>query len=50
MLLEMKNGKKYVGFLIHKLYQILKQFVGKILWAQTFYFWRVTANEMLYVY
>ena len=37
----MKSEKNYLGFLIHKLYQILKSFAGTFWWAQTSYFWRV---------
>ena len=37
----MKNEKNYMGFLIHKIYQILKRFAGTFRWAQTSYFWRV---------
>ena len=38
----MKNGKNYVGFLINKIWQILKRFSGALSWAQTSYFWRVS--------
>ena len=37
----MKNEKNYVGFLIPKVWQILKHFVGAFHQAQTSYFWRV---------
>ena len=38
---EMKNEKKYVDFLIHKIWQILKRFSMALRWAQTSDFWRV---------
>ena len=38
---EMKNEKIYMGFLIHKIEQILKRFSRAFRWAQTSYFWRV---------
>ena len=37
----MKNEKNYVGFLITKIWQILKRFAGTFHWVQTSYFWRV---------
>ena len=37
----MKNEKNYMGFLISKVWQILKHFGGAFRWAQTSYFWRV---------
>ena len=41
----MKNEKNYVGFLIHKLWQILKYFSRALSWAQTSYFWRVSSGS-----
>ena len=38
---DMKNEKNYVGFLITKIWQILKRFSRALSWAQTSYFWRV---------
>ena len=38
---EMKNEKNYMGFLILKIWQILKHFTRVLSWAQTCYFWRV---------
>ena len=37
----MKNEKIYLGFLIYKIWQILKRFSRAISWAQTSYFWWV---------
>ena len=33
--------KNYMGFLIHKIWQILKHFSRQLSWAQTSFFWRV---------
>ena len=41
----MKNEKNYVGFLIHKIWQILKRFARALSWAQTSYFWRVSTYQ-----
>ena len=40
-MLEMKNEKNYMGFLIHKVRQILKRFSRALGWAQTSYLWAV---------
>ena len=40
----MKNEKNYMGFLIPKVWQILKPFAGAFHQAQTSYFWRVTCH------
>ena len=41
----MKNEKNYMGFLIHKIKQILKRFAGTFCWAQTSYLWRVKDDK-----
>ena len=43
-MLKMKNEKNYLGFLLHKIWQILKHFSRALSWAQTFYFWAVLFN------
>ena len=43
----MKNEKNYMGFLIHKLQQILKRFAGTFCWAQNSYLWRVSWNFVI---
>ena len=40
-MLEMKNEKNYMGFLIHKIWHILKRFSRALSWAQTSYLWGV---------
>ena len=40
----MKNEKNYMGFLITKIWQILKRSSRALSWAQTSYFWRVRYN------
>ena len=40
----MKNEKNYMGFLIAKIWQILKRFSRALSWAQTSYFWKVHCN------
>ena len=42
---EMKNEKNYVGFIIHKTWQILKRFSRALICAQTSYFWRVNSRS-----
>ena len=37
----MKNEKNYIGFLMIKIWQILKRSSRALRWAQTTYFWRV---------
>ena len=37
----MKNEKNYMGFLKHKIWQILKHFSRALGWAQTSYLWGV---------
>ena len=39
----MKNEKNYMGFLVTKIWQILKHFSRAFCWAQTSYFWRVNS-------
>ena len=39
--MKWKIKKNYMGFLITKIWQILKRFYRALSWAQTTYFWRV---------
>ena len=41
----MKNEKNYMGFVMIKIWQILKHFYRALSWAQTSYFWRVEWKE-----
>ena len=41
----MKNEKNYMGFLIIKIWQILKRFGGTKTLAKTSYFWGVPVDE-----
>ena len=43
-LLEMKNEKNCMGFLINKIWQILKYFCGAKTLAKTSYFWGVMSK------
>ena len=44
---EERTKKNYMGFLIHKIWQIFKRHSRAICWAQTSYFWGVTENHLL---
>ena len=41
-MLKMKNEKNYMGFLIHKIWQILKHFSRALSWAQPSNLWAVS--------
>ena len=49
-MLEKKNEKNYMGFLMHKIWQILKHLSRVLIWAQTSYFWGVSHHQgILYI-